>query len=107
MRHAKSDLESDVGGVKISETINERFATAIYYRNYCLLNVLSRYYNDVKAELPEMANMISVRMKGCTCSQKDPMKNIAFLQTFKLAYKTCKFYKRRVVCHFQDYIIGQ
>lgn len=42
-----TERKTNLCRLKVIESVNDRFATAVDYRNYLLLKNLSRYDNDV------------------------------------------------------------
>lgn len=57
--------------------INDRFAGAVEYRDYHLMQKASQYDKDVSKELQKTALIITVQMKSRTFSEEDKMSEIA------------------------------
>lgn len=55
----KSERELDVPGLRVMETVNDRFATAINYLNFCHLNKLSCYVDNIAHEFQKLAKKIA------------------------------------------------
>lgn len=68
----KPERELDVIGLKVVETINDRFVAAVDYRNYRLLKKWPRYEDDVTHKLHKMAKNIAMQMKDRILSGKKP-----------------------------------
>lgn len=60
----KPERRLDVSGLRIIETISDRFAAAVGYRNYRVFKKLSRYEDNIAHELQKMEKKLAVQMKG-------------------------------------------
>lgn len=98
--------ELDIPCLKLIEPVNDRLATAVDYRNYCLLKNFSRYDDDVAHDLNKITNMIAVLMKDRICSEKDSISVIAFRQEFKSACAACKLHEGEALWLFKKCLAG-
>lgn len=67
---SRPERQLHVPGLNLTEPVNNRFASAVNYRNYHILNKSSLYEDDVAQELQKMAKKIALQMEDHTFCRK-------------------------------------